>query len=176
MKIDLEHLEDRAVALPLPAGGYTALAAGKEGTLYLLEDGGRFQGERGQTLTRFVLKTKKSEKLADHVAGFDLSFDGDKMLLEMAHGESEGPQAAVVRRQRLSLFPPMRPSNPAKANWICPRWKSAWIRAPSGGRCFTRYGRSSAASSTIRTITGWTRLRQKRNTSHIWTRWARAAI
>jgi len=47
VKIDLERLEDRAVALPLPATGYTDLAAGKEGTLYLLED-----GAGGQTLTR----------------------------------------------------------------------------------------------------------------------------
>jgi tricorn protease len=89
VKVDLERLEDRAVALPLPATGYTDLAAGKEGTLYLLED-----GAGGQTLTRFELKTKKSEKLADHIAGFDLSFDGNKMLLEMGRGESGGPQAA----------------------------------------------------------------------------------
>ncbi len=36
VKIDLERLEDRAVALPLPPRDYTGLAAGKEGTLYLL--------------------------------------------------------------------------------------------------------------------------------------------
>ena len=45
------------------------------------------------SLTRFVLKTKKSEKLAEHVAGFDLSFDGEKMLLQMGHGESDGGAA-----------------------------------------------------------------------------------
>lgn len=39
VKIDLEHLEDRAAALPLPPAGYTGLATGKEGTLYLLEGG-----------------------------------------------------------------------------------------------------------------------------------------
>jgi tricorn protease len=94
VKIDLVHLEDRAVALPLPARDYSDLEAGKEGTLYLLEGGRRFEAQGGQTLTRFELKTKKSEKLADHVTGFDLSFDGNKMLLEMAGGESEGPQAA----------------------------------------------------------------------------------
>ncbi|MGA9496635.1 MAG: PDZ domain-containing protein [Terriglobales bacterium] len=94
VKINLEHLEDRAVALPLPASGYTDLAAGKEGTLYFLEGGGRFQGERGQTLTRFVLKTKKTEKLAEHVSGFDLSFDGEKMLVEMGHEQPEGATTA----------------------------------------------------------------------------------
>jgi tricorn protease len=91
MKIDLEHLQDRAVALPLPPRDYTGLITGKEGILYLIESGGRFQGEPGQTLTRFVLKSRKPEKLADHLAGFDLSFDGNKMLLEMAHGEPDGP-------------------------------------------------------------------------------------
>jgi tricorn protease len=91
VKIDLAHLEDRAVALPLPAKAYNRLTAGKEGTLYLLEGGGRFQTERGQTLTRFLLKTKKSKKLADHIAGFDLSFDGEKMLLEIAQDEPQGP-------------------------------------------------------------------------------------
>jgi tricorn protease len=95
VKIDLVHLEDRAVALPLPAGGYTGLTAGKEGALYLLEGEGRFQAGRGQTLTRWTVKTKKSKKLADHLAGFDLSFDGEKMLLELAHDEPQGPPVAA---------------------------------------------------------------------------------
>ncbi len=87
--------------LPLPPASYTGLAAGKEGTLYLLEGGGRFASERGQTLTRFVLKTKKSEKLADHVAGFDLSFDGEKMLLEMDTKNPMARRPAQVQRQHL---------------------------------------------------------------------------
>jgi tricorn protease len=112
VKIDLEHLQDRAVALPLPATGYTALAAGKDGTLYLLEGGGRFQTDRGQTLTRFVLKTKKSEKLADHVAGFDLSFDGNKMLLEVAHADPEGAQAAEGPAPTFVIVPADAPAKP----------------------------------------------------------------
>ncbi len=95
VKIDLLRIDDRAVALPIPAASYTALQAGKEGTLYLLEEGGRLQADRGQTLTTFVLKTKKSKKLADHLAGFDLSFDGEKLLLEIAHDEPQGATAAT---------------------------------------------------------------------------------
>ena len=114
VKIEVEHLEDRAVALPLPVTSYTGLAAGKEGTLYLLEDGGRFQGERGQTLTRFVLKTKKSEKLADHIAGFDLSFDGEKMLLEMAHGEPQGPPMAAGPAPTFVIAPADAPVKPGE--------------------------------------------------------------
>lgn len=114
VNIDLEHLEDRAVALPLPPNAYTDLAAGKEGTLYLLEGGGRFQTERGQTLTRFDLKTKKSEKLADHIAGFDLSFDGNKMLLEIAQGESEAAQAAGGAVPTFVIVPADAPVKPGE--------------------------------------------------------------
>jgi tricorn protease len=110
VKIDLAHLEDRAVALPLPAGGYTDLTAGKDGTLYLLEGEGRFQAGRGQTLTHWTLKTKKSKKLADHLAGFDLSFDGEKMLLEMAH--DEGPPVAAGPVPTFLIVPADAPVKP----------------------------------------------------------------
>jgi tricorn protease-like protein len=62
------------------------------------EDSG---SERGQTLTRFVLKTKKSEKLADHIAGFDLSFDGEKMLLEMGTKNPKARRLGRVQFQHL---------------------------------------------------------------------------
>jgi tricorn protease len=114
VNIDLEHLEDRAVALPLPPNAYTDLAAGKEGMLYLLEGGGRFQTDRGQTLTRFDLKTKKPEKLADHIAGFDLSFDGNKMLLEIAQGESEAAQAAGGAVPTFVIVPADAPVKPGE--------------------------------------------------------------
>jgi tricorn protease len=90
IKVDLEHLEDRAVALPLSPGDYSSLQAGKEGTIYFLEGSGTLRaGDRGQTLSRWLAKTKKNEKLAEHVEGFDLSFDGEKMLVEVSHGESD---------------------------------------------------------------------------------------
>ena len=114
VKVDLEHLEDRAVALPLPPASYTGLAAGKEGTLYLLEGGGRFASEHGQTLTRFVLKTKKSEKLADHIAGFDLSFDGEKMLLSMAHEEPEGAPTGTGPAPTFVIVPADSPVKPGE--------------------------------------------------------------
>jgi tricorn protease len=114
VKIDLERLQDRAVALPLPPRDYTSLTAGKEGILYLLESGGRFQGEHGQTLSRFALKTRKPEKLADHIAGFDLSFDGNKMLLEITHEEPEGPQAAEGPSPNFFIVPADAPVKPGE--------------------------------------------------------------
>jgi tricorn protease len=110
VKIDLEHLEDRAVALPLPAAPYTGLETGKEGVLYLLQDLGGFRGERGQSLTRFVIKTKKSEKLAEHIAGFYLSFDGEKMMLEMAHEQTGGGQAGTGPAPTFVIVPADAPA------------------------------------------------------------------
>lgn len=97
VKIDLENLGKRAVALPIPAAPYTGLVTGKEGVLYLLQALDRFGGERGQTLTHFVVKTKKAEKLVEHIAGFYLSFDGEKMLLEMGGDEPDNAPADANR-------------------------------------------------------------------------------
>jgi tricorn protease len=114
VKIDVEGLENRAVALPLAPSGYSDLATGKEGILYLVEGGGRFDAGGGQTLTRFDLKTKKPEKLAEHIAGFDLSFDGNKMLLEMAQGDSGPAQAAAGPARVFVIVPADAPVKPGE--------------------------------------------------------------
>ncbi len=91
VRIDFDKLAQRIVALPLPARAYAALATGKAGQLYVLEAGGgsgRFGG--GLTLSKFDLKTRKTEKLADGITGFDLSANGDKMLLRMGGGGGAG--------------------------------------------------------------------------------------
>jgi len=92
VKIDLAGIENRIVALPLPAADYLDLVAGKPGVLYFRQAGGanRFS-ERAATLNRFVFDTRKTEKLADRVASFDLSADGEKMLLALT---AEGPSGS----------------------------------------------------------------------------------
>ncbi len=91
-RVDLAGIESRVVALPLPAAVYTTLSAGKPGTLYFLTDtaSNRFAERDLATLSRFVLETRKSEKLAERVAAFYLSADGDKMLLKLTPPEPEG--------------------------------------------------------------------------------------
>jgi tricorn protease len=92
VKVDLAGIQNRIVALPLPAGDYLELVAGKPGILYFRQAGGgnRFS-ERAATLSRFVFDTRKTEKLADRVGSFDLSADGEKMLLSLT---PEGPGGA----------------------------------------------------------------------------------
>jgi tricorn protease len=86
VKIDLDGIQSRIVAMPFPASVYLALATGPKGSLYLLDQpqSGRF-AEAGATLTRWILEDRKSEKLADHVDGFELTADGKKMLLAISN-------------------------------------------------------------------------------------------
>ncbi|HEV8145963.1 MAG TPA: PDZ domain-containing protein [Bryobacteraceae bacterium] len=96
VRIDLDKIQQRIVALPLPARGYAGLETGRAGMLYLLETagGGRGGFGAGLTLSKFDLKTRKTEKLADNVAGWDLSANGDKMLLRIAPPQGAGGRGA----------------------------------------------------------------------------------
>jgi tricorn protease len=78
-----EAIAHRIVALPLPVRPYAGLAAGKPGILYFAElDSKKVLGENeGATLSRYILADRKAEKLAERVTQFDISADGEKMLL-----------------------------------------------------------------------------------------------
>ena len=97
VRIDFDKLRQRIVALPLPAGRYAGLTAGKAGMLYIEEvaadRGGR--GAPALSVSRYDLKARKLEKLADNLAGFDLSANGEKMLLRMAGGGGRGGRGAA---------------------------------------------------------------------------------
>ncbi|MEM8996565.1 MAG: PDZ domain-containing protein [Acidobacteriota bacterium] len=83
VRIDIEGLAQRIVALPVDAGVLTDLAPGREGQLYYLarsETGPLFFNPPG-ALHRFDLETRSAEKLADGVSFFDLSADASKVLL-----------------------------------------------------------------------------------------------
>ncbi|HEV3333680.1 MAG TPA: PDZ domain-containing protein [Bryobacteraceae bacterium] len=96
VRVDLAGLTQRIVALPIPARNYVDLEAGRAGVIYLLEEISESLRNRDQganTLSKFDLKTRKVERLAQGVSSFDLSFNGEKMLLKLGRG-GEGPAAA----------------------------------------------------------------------------------
>jgi tricorn protease len=97
VRVDLANLEARVVPLPLPTRDYQDLRTGKPGVIYVLESGGPQEQMRGRTLTKFDLKTRKPEKLADNIASFDLSADGEKMLIQIAQAPT--PPGAVPPTQ-----------------------------------------------------------------------------
>ena len=95
-EIDLvgKHVDEiarRIVALPLPPREYIGVSSGKAGTVYVLEQAeqaGPGQ-DQGAILSRFALEDRKTEKLAEHVRHFELTADGEKMLLGT---EGDGPK------------------------------------------------------------------------------------
>ena len=93
VKVDLAGIETRIVALPLPAANYIHLASGTHGSLYILEtpESGRF-ADRGATLSRWLLEDRKTERLAEHIDSFELSADGEKMLLSVSNRKPDAPE------------------------------------------------------------------------------------
>ncbi len=77
VKIDLENISQRILALPIPARNYTALEAGKPGVIFLIESA---PNAEGSALHQFDLKTRKTEKLREGIRSFALSANGEKML------------------------------------------------------------------------------------------------
>ncbi len=84
VRIDLEGIAGRIVALPVPVRSYVRLQGG-ENKLYYLETVKRQRGEmaveRSLTLHAYGLEKREAETLAGDIHFFQLSADGKKMLL-----------------------------------------------------------------------------------------------
>ena len=103
----------RIAALPLPPRDYSDLATGKPGTIYFVEIpvSGRFGNGAGM-LSRFVLEGRKTEKLADNINAFELSADGEKMLLTSMGGE--GAAQSGRSAPHLVIVPANAPAKPGE--------------------------------------------------------------
>jgi tricorn protease len=104
VEIDFENISQRILALPIPARNYYGLSAGRPGVLFLVEgppvDPIDFEeGGPAQTLHKFDLKTRKTERILEGIGAFNLSFNGEKMLyrqkdqwfIAKAEKPAEGP-------------------------------------------------------------------------------------
>jgi tricorn protease len=84
VRIDFEGIDQRTIAMPVPARDYQAVITGKAGIVILAEAPivpvDQSDAPPSFTLQRFDLKERKFEKLVDQVSQFDLSRDGDKLL------------------------------------------------------------------------------------------------
>jgi tricorn protease len=127
VRIDFDKIQQRIVALPIPAHQYLGLQAGKAGQLFILEAGGAAAGGGGgrgggggATLSRYDLKTRKLEKLSDAISSYDISANGEKMLIRTAGGGGRGaggrgPGAAPAAPQYfiVSAAAPVKPGEGA---------------------------------------------------------------
>jgi tricorn protease len=96
VKVDLEKIGDRILALPIPARNYGAIAVGKTGVVYLAENSpfGRSSGGGGASIRaiwRFTLEKRKPETVLSDVDGFIVSADGSKVLFARKGGWTIAP-------------------------------------------------------------------------------------
>ncbi|MGB9436097.1 MAG: PDZ domain-containing protein [Candidatus Acidiferrum sp.] len=83
VKIDFENINQRILALPIPARNYDTLLAGKTHVLYLLEGPIVNDGTpSGHIVHKFDICTRKTDKLLDNIGGFTISSNGEKALYE----------------------------------------------------------------------------------------------
>jgi tricorn protease len=107
--IDLAGLQDRIVALPIPAQNYTDLQTGKAGNLFLMEGGGGRMAAEGRSVSRFDLKTRRVEKLGEGVRSFEVSVDGEKMLIEFAPPQRTPEEGPAQTPPRFAIVPANAP-------------------------------------------------------------------
>lgn len=97
VRIDFDGLSQRIVALPVAERNYDSLAVASDGALFYLErtqpgtsnEPPQVERENNAELYRFDFKERESKSLKKGVAGFSLSADGKKLLLQYAKGKLE---------------------------------------------------------------------------------------
>jgi tricorn protease len=81
VKIDVEGISQRILALPIPAKNYNNLLTGKSGILFLAEGPMvATDGDLPQTIQKFDLSKRKVDKWIEDVNDYTVSFDGSKIL------------------------------------------------------------------------------------------------
>ena len=77
VQIDLDHIQQRTLALPITAANFTDLQAGKAGEILLLEEP---PSERSMSLVKFSLSDRKTTPILAGIQGAEVSFNGEKFL------------------------------------------------------------------------------------------------
>jgi tricorn protease len=84
VKIDLDGIGQRILSLPIPPRNYLAMLSGKSGVLFLAEGPAVITEDDfpnlKQTLHKFDLSKRKTDKFLDEVNAVAISFDGSKLV------------------------------------------------------------------------------------------------
>ncbi|MFZ0430142.1 MAG: PDZ domain-containing protein [Acidobacteriota bacterium] len=93
IRVDLEGIGQRILALPVPSLNYVGLQVGQEGEVYLLEvppSGPRDSGgPEGLQLHKFDLKKRKVDKVTEGLTAFEISADGKSALYRKGQGPAQ---------------------------------------------------------------------------------------
>ncbi|MBV8207933.1 MAG: PD40 domain-containing protein [Acidobacteria bacterium] len=106
VKVDFENIDQRILALPMPARNYQTLEAGTAGVIFLTESpNARALGPAaaaGSTIHRFEFSVRRASPILQGVTAFALSENGKKMLYRQGRG-------AAAKWLVASVPPPTQP-------------------------------------------------------------------
>ncbi len=85
VRIDMDGIHQRIVALPMPVRRYASAVAGPEGTVFI---GERVENQPGLTLHKFSVEDREAEVFSRGVSQLSVSADGEKVLLRSGDGWS----------------------------------------------------------------------------------------
>jgi tricorn protease len=103
VKIDFDKINQRILAMPMPARRYTGLQVAKAGTLLALETAAPGSGVTGLTVHRYDLRQRRGDVLVSGVRFFEVSANGEKTL------------TAQVDRWTIQNVRPLPPASDAPA-------------------------------------------------------------
>ena len=100
VRIDFDGVDQRTIAMPVPARNYVGLAAGKPGIVVLAESPLVPVDQSGPeagllTLYKFDLAERKIDRLIEQVGDFDISHDGEKVLFRQRNSWTIAPLNAI---------------------------------------------------------------------------------
>jgi tricorn protease len=95
VRIDLDGIGQRIIALPIPNGNVQGLTAGKEGILFVSIAPPSFFGsdDEGVNVRRFDLEKRKVKDFLSGVNAFDVSANGEKVLYQKKKDWAIAPAA-----------------------------------------------------------------------------------
>ena len=79
VRVDIKGIDQRILALGVPAGDYASLTAGPAGSVFYLETP-RGGGQAPPTLHRYQLRERRAAPFLEGIRSFTLSGDGKKLL------------------------------------------------------------------------------------------------
>ncbi|MBK5292373.1 MAG: PD40 domain-containing protein, partial [Acidobacteriia bacterium] len=83
MQVDFDNIGQRILAIPMPARSYSDLFTGKAGVVYVTEDPPRTPGSEPKlTVHRYDLSKRKADAPVSGVRSFQISFNGERMLIQ----------------------------------------------------------------------------------------------
>lgn len=77
VKVDIEGISRRIIALPVPARPYVQLKTAKEGVILYTE---QTPNEQSFSLNRFTMEKRKAEKIVDGILVFTVAAEGEKYV------------------------------------------------------------------------------------------------